>query len=405
MKNLGVLFLFTFLFSGVYGQNKIFDNTAQTLPFSQNWTNTSLITLDDNWSSVPGITGYSGDDLTTATGVDPQTLVAEGTSPIDVVANQTNPNTFTSGGVAEFEITDPVVALQGSGTADAPFILISIITTGKENIRVQYDLRDIDGSGDNAIQPVALQYRVGTSGDFTNVPAGFVADASTGPNLATLITPVDVTLPGAVNNQAVIQIRIITANAVGSDEWIGVDNISITGSAIGSSSIVTGAVSTPPFCITGSTTASGSVAYTSVGTYSSATFTAYLSDPSGSFPSLPTSIGSTSVSGTDPSGSISITIPAALSSGTGYKIRIDCASPSITGSASSSFEIINGVKDVSSALATKGESQVTLSWANPSGCYDEIMIVAKATTSITGTPSGNGSAYTANLKFWQRDCF
>src|SRR6185503_14782487 len=40
------------------------DSTAQTLPFSQNWSNTGLITLDDNWSGVPGIVGYLGDSNT-----------------------------------------------------------------------------------------------------------------------------------------------------------------------------------------------------------------------------------------------------------------------------------------------------------------------------------------------------
>jgi hypothetical protein len=30
--------------------------TPQTLPFSQNWTNTGLITANDDWSGVPGIT-------------------------------------------------------------------------------------------------------------------------------------------------------------------------------------------------------------------------------------------------------------------------------------------------------------------------------------------------------------
>ena len=51
-------------------------------------------------------------------------------------------------------------------------------------IRVSYTLRDLDGSVDNAIQPVALQFRVGSTGPFTNVPAGFVPDATTGPSLA-----------------------------------------------------------------------------------------------------------------------------------------------------------------------------------------------------------------------------
>src|ERR1043166_3136326 len=85
------------------------DNTAQTLPFSQNWTNTGLITTNDNWSGVPGIVGYRGDGLVSSTGVNPQTVLAESTV-VNVIANQTSPNTLTTGGVAEFQIADPVVA-------------------------------------------------------------------------------------------------------------------------------------------------------------------------------------------------------------------------------------------------------------------------------------------------------
>ncbi|MFY9224323.1 MAG: Calx-beta domain-containing protein [Blastocatellia bacterium] len=205
---------------------------AQTLPFSQNWSNTGLITTDDNWNNVPGIVGYRGDDLTANTGTDPQTILGEGTPVIDVIANQSNPNGLATGGVAEFDgIANPSVALQGSGTADAPSIIIAVNTTGFNNINVAYNLRDLDGSADNAVQQVALQYRVGTTGNFTNLAAGYVADATQGPNLATLVTPVSVTLPTAANNQSVVQVRVITTNAAGNDEWVGIDDISITGEA------------------------------------------------------------------------------------------------------------------------------------------------------------------------------
>ncbi|MBK7992199.1 MAG: VCBS repeat-containing protein [Blastocatellia bacterium] len=154
---------------------------AQTLPFSQNWSNTGLITTDDNWNNVAGIVGYRGDDLTAATGTDPQTILGEGTPVIDVIANQSNPNALATGGVAEFDgIANPSVALQGSGTADAPSIIIALNTTGFNNINVAYNLRDLDGSADNAIQQVALQYRVGTTGNFTNLAGGYVADATQG---------------------------------------------------------------------------------------------------------------------------------------------------------------------------------------------------------------------------------
>jgi hypothetical protein len=125
-----------------------------------------------------------------------------------------------------------VVALQGSGTARAPFLIFYIDTTGMQNIRIKYNLRDVDGSNDNSVQQVALQYRIGTSGDFTNVPAGYVADASTGPALATLVTPIDLSLPGAADNVSQLQIRVITTDAIGSDEWIGVDDIMVSGTEI-----------------------------------------------------------------------------------------------------------------------------------------------------------------------------
>lgn len=205
------------------------DSTPQTLPFEQDWSDTGLITTSDDWSGVPGIVGHRGDGLVGGTGADPQTIVADGTgTPVDVNANQTNPNGFTTGGVAEFELANPTAALAGSGTAKAPFLLIALDTLGQTGIRVQYTLRDLESGGDNAAQAVALQYRVGNSGDFTNVPAGFVADATQGPNVAGPDIPVDATLPAAADNQALVQVRIITADAAGADEHVGIDDIAIS---------------------------------------------------------------------------------------------------------------------------------------------------------------------------------
>ena len=206
------------------------DTSPQPLPFTQNWANMGLITVSDDWSGVPGVIGYRGDGLVGAAGADPQTITADGSAtPVDVNANQTNPNTFTTGGVSEFEIADPVVALQGSGTADAPHLVLTVDTTGKTDVAVFYNLRDIDGSADNAVQQVALQYRIGAAGAYTNLPGGYVPTRPQGPNLATQVTPVLVTLPADANNQPLVQVRVITADAVGSDEWVGIDDISVTG--------------------------------------------------------------------------------------------------------------------------------------------------------------------------------
>ncbi len=217
------------------------DNTPQTIPFAQNWSNTSLITANDNWSGVPGIEGYLGQDITTGTGTDPQTLL--GTSSVandlDVIANQTS-TAITNGGVAEFQTTsqtgapgtDATIALQGSGTADAPYVLLYLNTTGQSSINVAYNVRDIDCTADNAVQQVALQYRVGSSGNFSNLAAGYIADATTGPSICTQVTPISVTLPAAANNQSLVQVRIMTTNAVGNDEWVGIDDISVTAAGV-----------------------------------------------------------------------------------------------------------------------------------------------------------------------------
>lgn len=205
------------------------DNTAQTLPYSQDWTNPGLITASDDWSGVPGIVGYRGDEITGSTGVDPQTLLGEGTVTVDVNAQSAATN--TTGGVLEIEAAG-TIALQGSGTADAPSLVINLSTAGQTGIHVAYRLRDLDASADNAQQSFALQYRIGSTGAFTNVPAGYVADATTAGS-ADQVTMVSAALPAEADNQPLLQVRIITSNAVGNDELVGVDDIAVTAGGSG----------------------------------------------------------------------------------------------------------------------------------------------------------------------------
>jgi predicted extracellular nuclease len=195
--------------------------------FAQDWTDGGLIRANDDWSGVPSIVGYRGDELTAATGADPGTLM--GTSGvIDVNANQLVPNTFTTGGVAEFAIADPTVALSGSGTADAPYIVVHLDASGQENMELSFNARDLEDSADNAVQQIAVQYRLGESDTWVNVPSGYIADATQGPNQSGPSLPVSVTLPTEADNQPQLQVRISTTNAVGSDEWVGVDDIRVT---------------------------------------------------------------------------------------------------------------------------------------------------------------------------------
>jgi large repetitive protein len=212
------------------------NTTPQALPLSQDWSDTDLITTNDDWSRVPGIIGYRGDKLA-AEGTDPQTVTADGSgTPVDVTANKTNPSAHNNGGVMEFHgskqappkyNTNPAVALQGNVTADAPHLVLNVNTTDQNRVRVSYTLRDIDGGPNDATQPVALQYRVGDSGDYTNLPGGYVSDATTGPKLAVSNTPVSAVLPADANNKPLVQVRIITVNTPTQDEWVGIDDISV----------------------------------------------------------------------------------------------------------------------------------------------------------------------------------
>lgn len=200
--------------------------------FWQDWSDTSLLNASNNWDAVPSVIGYRGDGLTGSTGIDPQTVLAfagPGGPVINVLTNQTNPDGLTSGGVAEFELLDPVVGLQGSATARAPALVLHLDATGMADVTFYLELRDLDGSADNALSQVAIQFRLGTSGPFTNLPKAYIADASEGPKLSGLVTPVYVTLPPEANYQPQLQLRIITTDAAGSDEWIGVDTIYVTG--------------------------------------------------------------------------------------------------------------------------------------------------------------------------------
>lgn len=201
--------------------------------FVQNWTDAGLITANNNWANVPSIIGYLGDDpSSTTTGVDPRNLTSATLGLTqNVTANSTSLNP-SGGGVYEVSgtgIANPTIALNGSGTADFPHIVVYLDSTGRENVRFQANIRDLD-STDNAIQQVAVQYRIG-GGPWQNVTGGYIADATDAG--ATKVTAIDVTLPADANNAGDLEVRVLTTNAVGNDELVGIDDIVISSAPAG----------------------------------------------------------------------------------------------------------------------------------------------------------------------------
>ena len=211
------------------------------LNFSITPATANVITANDNWTGFASVEGYFGQNLTTTHGLDPQTVLGTEFSgntlpntPRQVAANKSNPNAFNAGGLAEFD-SGPYLAIGFQGNVQAnPYLVFYVNTLNRANVKISYEVTDIDGGSNDAVSPVALQYRVGSTGLFTNMPAGYIADATDGPNISGRVTSKSVTLPTGAWNQAQVQIRIITTNAANAsggsspDEWIGVNNVVVS---------------------------------------------------------------------------------------------------------------------------------------------------------------------------------
>lgn len=201
----------------------------------------NIISRNDDWTGHPSVEGYCGINLTQTHGVDPQTVLGTeyannalpGASPC-VNANKQNPSAFNTGGVTEFD-SGPYLAIGFQGNVQAnPYLVFYLNTVGQTRLYMTYDVMDIDNGTNNSVSPVALQYRIGETGLFTNIPDGYVADGTDGPNAVGRKTSKFVTLPAAVLNQPKVQLRLISTNAAAPDgtstpdEWIGINNIVVT---------------------------------------------------------------------------------------------------------------------------------------------------------------------------------
>jgi photosystem II stability/assembly factor-like uncharacterized protein len=140
--------------------------------------------------------------------------------------------------------------------------------------------------------------------------------------------------------------------------------------------------------ITGSTFCAGTTVtgtYSTTGTFGGGnTFTAQLSDASGSF-SSPVSLST--VSG----GTISATIPPNTPAGTGYRIRVVSSNPAITGTANTSNLTINVPANATlSGTQTVTQGQPVNLTVNLTGTSPWIMVVNGNTTTVTTTPYSYG---------------
>ena len=197
-------------------------------------------------------------------------------------------------------------------------------------------------------QPVTFQWSLdGTT--WNNITYTQVANNSTWAfvNGATRIT-----LPvGAAGISSLRFKWSITANNSGNYQ---IDDFTVQGTLVSSNTITTSSITGSPFCVTASVGSSVLVPFNSTGTFTSNTYTAQLSNASGSFAS-PISIGTLLSDGN--SGTIATTIPAGSTAGTGYRIRVISSSPAATGTDNGSNLIVNAQP----TIGTQPSSQIVTS--------------------------------------------
>ena len=138
--------------------------------------------------------------------------------------------TSTSGGWKDEAASG--ISILASSSQSAGALIVSINTIGKTNIQVQWTCRLIlqQASRENS---VALQYRLGTSGNFTDV--GTTTTFSSIGQIAGYSQSYIETLPVTAENQAEVQVRWVyweSTVAAGSRDRIAIDEISITSGSV-----------------------------------------------------------------------------------------------------------------------------------------------------------------------------
>lgn len=83
-----------------------------------------------------------------------------------------------------------------------------------------------------------------------------------------------------------------------------------------------------------------------------------------------------------------------------YTFRNNGPTNSVYSTTSRTTTQVIGLNNVTSATSTAGNTTGLIGWANPNAiCYDQVLVVVTSAAGITFTPSGDGSAYTANPAF------
>ncbi|MBF4492675.1 choice-of-anchor J domain-containing protein [Flavobacterium sp. MR2016-29] len=201
--------------------------SPRTLPYSQNFDG-----LDASAIAYP--IGFQGWTAATSNPTGASQYAVSGTFGADraLVANSTAAT--TSG---NFHNYNGKIGFLNTSGLDLT-IGFAFITTGQSAIQVQYEVMTIrnpyDGTNNTRINEMILQYRVGTTADFTSIPETAYVNNTTTQTGSGITTPqnpqtIKITLPSNCDNQPVVQIRWISKqnSGGGSRPSFAIDNIKI----------------------------------------------------------------------------------------------------------------------------------------------------------------------------------
>ncbi|MBX0332803.1 choice-of-anchor J domain-containing protein [Pontibacter sp. HSC-14F20] len=196
----------------------------QPLPYSQDFSGLEH-------ASIAYPDGWQGWLLSTSPGANFRTTPA--TADRAMLASSTS--TTTNGAIHNY---NGKIGILNSGSVDLS-LAFAINTQQKQAVKVSFDMMTLrnpyDGGSNTRINEIVLQYRVGTSGDFSTIEGTqyqnntekWATSGNTEPQQVEFFT---LTLPEAAENQEVVQLRWATRQISGSGSRpsFAVDNIEVS---------------------------------------------------------------------------------------------------------------------------------------------------------------------------------
>lgn len=203
-------------------------------------TNPTAHSLSTSGFSFTGFA--SGMTVTYPTSMQGWKFAAEPTGSTVTSANGDRVLEVSTAAVGSGNIRNEVtsgLSLLNSSSNNIGAIVVALNTTNRENITVSWVAQQLTSGGNGAtdrISALQLQYRIGSSGDFTTVAGTeYLGTNTTSQNAEQSFS--NIGLPGACNNVALVQVRwiyYISSGTANSRDRIRLDEININSTAIAS---------------------------------------------------------------------------------------------------------------------------------------------------------------------------